>query len=106
MHYDWSTKKRKFPILLFKTDDPFDCSKWSMPIEIENPRGTIDRDLFWDDDTGTVYLASDWGSIYLAEVNFETGSSSTPVKIWSGSGGSNPEGPHLQERRLLLPTRR
>jgi beta-xylosidase len=95
MHYDWSTKMRKFPILLFKTDDPFDSSKWSMPIEIENPRGTIDPDLFWDDDTGTVYLASGWGSIYLAEVNLEIGSSSTPVKIWTGSGGSNPEGPHI-----------
>ncbi|KAL3483774.1 xylosidase : arabinofuranosidase [Aspergillus germanicus] len=94
-YHDGFLYVRVFPILLFKTNNPFDSRKWSMPIEIDNPRGTIDPDLFWNNDNGTVYLASGWGSIYLAEVNVETGSSSTPVKIWAGSGGSNPEGPHI-----------
>ncbi|KAL3447705.1 glycosyl hydrolase [Aspergillus insuetus] len=95
MHYDYTINKRVFQILLFKTDNPFDSSKWSIPIEIANPQGTIDPDLLWDNDNGTMYLASGWGSIYLAELNLETGSASTPAKIWSGSGGSNPEGPHF-----------
>jgi xylan 1,4-beta-xylosidase len=88
------------------TDDP--AGEWSEPIWVD--QSGIDPSLFFDDD-GRVYLTSfyapstastdpnttnpDWG-IQQSEIDIATGRRlSEPRVIWSGTGGSNPEGPHL-----------
>ena len=83
---------------LFSTTDPFDYTAWSGGLKISNRQKTIDPDLFWDDD-GTVYMASGWGAIYLSTVDLTTGTASSPAaRIWNGTGGSNPEGPHIYKK--------
>ncbi|MFF3138604.1 glycoside hydrolase family 43 protein [Streptomyces mirabilis] len=88
------------------TDDP--AGEWSEPIWVE--QGGIDPSLFFDDD-GRVYLTSSynpgvnhtdpnttdpgWG-IQQSEIDIATGKLLTePRVIWSGTGGSDPEAPHL-----------
>jgi beta-xylosidase len=83
--------------LLFTSSDPFSFSSWSDGLIIANPQGTIDGDLFWDDD-GTVYMASGWGAIYLSTVDLSTGTVSPVTRIWNGTGGSNPEAPHIYKK--------
>jgi len=72
---------------------------WSDPIVI--PVQNIDPSLYFDDD-GTVYYTgtSPWdGSehgIYQAEIDIATGEFLTEYqRIWDGTGGRYPEGPHL-----------
>lgn len=83
-------------ILLFQTTDPFDDASWSDPLPIENPANDIDPDLFWDAD-GTLYM-SVAGGIWISELNIETGVVSEPFRSWNGTGGRNPEGPHIYFR--------
>ncbi|MCA9890309.1 MAG: glycoside hydrolase family 43 protein [Anaerolineae bacterium] len=74
------------------TEDP--AGEWSEPIWIDRPG--IDSSLFFDDD-GSVYFT--WTmqfGIYQAEIDIETGELLTPDRlVWSGTGGRNPEAPHL-----------
>ncbi|OBT76676.1 hypothetical protein VF21_03911 [Pseudogymnoascus sp. 05NY08] len=91
----WAATARYY---LFSSEDPFDDSSWSEGLRVENPQKTIDPDLFWDDD-GQFYMASGWGGIYLSTVNLTTGAVSTPAtRTWNGTGGSNPEGPHIYKK--------
>lgn len=83
-------------LLLFKTDDIYDESAWSEPVRVENPADDIDPDLFWDDD-GKVYMSVAAG-IYVSEVDLDTGAATEPFRIWNGTGGRNPEGPHFYHR--------
>ena len=78
---------------LFKTADPFTNQAWSDPV-IFNISG-IDPDLFWDDD-GTTYMAN--AGVNLREINTETGATTEPIRIWNGTGGSSPEGPHIYKK--------
>ena len=78
---------------LFRTSDPFDNSAWSQPILFNAP--SIDPDLFWDDD-GKLYMA--YAGIGLAKLNAETGGLSEGVRIWNGTGGVYPEGPHIYKK--------
>lgn len=88
------------------TDNP--AGAWSEPIWLD--QGGIDPSLFFDDD-GRVYLTSTynpsaanhdggstepgWG-IQQSEIDIATGRLLTePRMIWSGTGGTHPEGPHL-----------
>ncbi len=89
------------------TQDPF--GEWSDPVWVD--QGGIDPSLFFDDD-GRVYLTSTeplhfpfpaeidlvapfWG-IQQSEINITTGKLLTePRRIWTGTGGRSPEGPHL-----------
>ncbi|OBT86129.1 hypothetical protein VE02_05422 [Pseudogymnoascus sp. 03VT05] len=84
------------------SEDPFDDAAWSDGLRVENPQKTIDPDLFWDDD-GQVYMASGWGGggIYLSTVNLSIGAASPVTRIWNGTGGSNPEGPHIYKKDSL-----
>lgn len=75
------------------TDDIY--SEWSDPIWLDVPG--IDPSLFIDDD-GTVYYNGTHGDIYVCELNLETGQTGPRVDIWSGSGGRDPEGPHIYKR--------
>lgn len=85
--------------LLFQADDPYSDEGWGIPLTITNPTGGnhIDPDLFWDDDD-TAYMATGWGTIFLSTVNTTSGVASERVEIWKGTGGSNPEAPHIYRK--------
>ena len=90
-----------------QTQDPF--GEWSDPVWVD--QGGIDPSLFFDDD-GRVYLSSTeslhfplpeeidlaapfWG-IQQSEIDIATGKLlSETRRIWAGTGGRSPEGPHL-----------
>ena len=74
------------------TKDPL--GEWSDPVFVN--QGGIDPSLFFDDD-GNVYLSSTGeGAIVQSRIDIKTGERLTDVKqIWTGTGGSYPEGPHL-----------
>ena len=72
---------------------------WSEPVNIDIQ--CIDPSLFFDDD-GKVYFTGNtpWDGrptgIYQAEIDITTGELLTDYKkIWDGTGGRHPEGPHL-----------
>lgn len=78
-------------------DDP--SGPWSEPVWIEQPG--IDPDLFEDHD-GRVYFlrnnANESGprGLVMGEINLATGVIQGPMRmLWSGTGGYEPEGPHL-----------
>ncbi|KAK1843380.1 xylosidase arabinofuranosidase [Colletotrichum chrysophilum] len=84
--------------LLFHTEDPYSDASWSIPLLITNPGGSnhIDPDLFWED--GTAYMATGWGRIFLSVIDVNTGNASGKVEIWKGTGGNNPEAPHIYKK--------
>jgi alpha-N-arabinofuranosidase len=81
-------------------DDP--AGPWSDPIWVD--QGGIDPSLFFAAD-GKVYWTGNgtgWAAmrgVYQSEIDPVTGRRLTePRLIWTGSGGSYPEGPHLFQR--------
>jgi xylan 1,4-beta-xylosidase len=78
------------------TKDP--AGEWSEPVLLD--QGGIDPSLFFDDD-GKVYLTTAGSSgcaarICQSEIDIKTGKRLSEIKpLWSGTGGSSPEGPHL-----------
>ena len=78
------------------TKDP--AGSWSDPIALD--QGGIDPSLFFDDD-GKVYLTTAGSPncaalICQSEIDIKTGKLLSDIKpLWSGTGGSSPEGPHL-----------
>ncbi len=73
------------------TDDIY--GKWSSPVML--PFGGIDPSLFFDDD-GKVYYSGTDKTVFICEINIETGEAvGEPKCVWNGTGGNNPEGPHL-----------
>lgn len=74
---------------------------WSEPVWLKDGGG-IDPSLFFDDD-GTVYYTRQQGGRhgYTAQrtLNLETGKLEGPLKkLWEGTGGIWPEGPHLYKK--------
>ncbi|MBN2195274.1 MAG: glycoside hydrolase family 43 protein [Polyangiaceae bacterium] len=72
---------------------------WSDPVWVRESVFTMDPSLLFDDD-GRVYYTRHGderrGAIYQAEIDIATGIlSAEPRKIWGGTGGIWPEGPHL-----------
>lgn len=73
---------------------------WSEPVMLD--QGGIDPSLFFDDD-GKVYLTTGGGQcpmrICQSEIDPKTGKRLSEIKgLWSGTGGSSPEGPHLYKK--------
>jgi xylan 1,4-beta-xylosidase len=67
---------------------------WSEPVRIDSVGG-FDPDLAWDAE-GTCYLTWSDGGIVQAVLDPATGRLlSDPRPLWSGTGGRDPEGPHL-----------
>lgn len=67
---------------------------WSDPVWIE-AQG-IDPDIFFDDN-GSVYIISSTFGLY--EIDLKTGKSVSEVrKVWNGTGGRYPEGPHIYKK--------
>lgn len=78
---------------LFTSSDP--AGPWSDPVPVPGVTG-IDPDLAWDDD-GTCYCT--WSGIHQIRIDTTSGrSDDKPRTLYSGSGGSFPEGPHLHRR--------
>lgn len=79
---------------LVYTDDP--RGEWSDPVWIR--QGGIDPSLYFED--GHCYLVSNPGdAIWLCEIEPKTGKQLTESKrIWEGTGGRYPEGPHIYKR--------
>jgi xylan 1,4-beta-xylosidase len=88
----------------FIVDASDPAGPWSEPVwiggrEDEGKESGIDPSLLFDDD-GKVYLArqdgGERGGINLAEIDVATGKLKAASKrIWNGTGGVWPEGPHL-----------
>ncbi len=69
---------------------------WSDPIWVN--QGGIDPELFFDDD-GKCYFMSTDQQIKLREIDVKTGKFIGDQKrIWEGTGGRYPEGPHLYKK--------
>ncbi|PNS15955.1 hypothetical protein CAC42_4356 [Sphaceloma murrayae] len=79
--------------LLFATTDPFSSASWSDPVIFKSQY--IDPDLFWDDD-GQAYVSQ--ADITQNTIDLATGELGPEVRIWNGTGGVYPEGPHIYKR--------
>lgn len=79
---------------LVYTDDP--RGKWSEPVWFK--QGGIDPSLYFEN--GKCYMVSNPdGAIWLCEINPKTGEQLTESRrIWGGTGGRFPEGPHVYKR--------
>lgn len=84
--------------LLVTAEDP--AGPWSDPVRVRGALG-IDPDLAWDED-GTCYLTwaafdpAGLGGISQAVLDPATGELlSERRRLWQGTGGQHPEGPHL-----------
>ncbi|MEJ5188504.1 MAG: glycoside hydrolase family 43 protein [Breznakiellaceae bacterium] len=81
---------------IVRAQDP--AGPWTDPLILE--WGGIDPSLLFDND-GKVYLTgtgtvNELPGIYQAEIDIETGCLCSPRRrIWQGTGGKYPEGPHL-----------
>ena len=86
------------------TDNPY--GEWSDPVFIDLPG--IDSSLFFDDDGRVYYTGAFDNGIFISELKFSykydengrvTDMSCDVVSdrkvIWNGTGGNDPEGPHL-----------
>ena len=66
--------------------------------------GGIDTSIFFDDATGKIFMHGSAGpgpmtKIHLFEIDLETGEKlSEEKKIWDGTGGIYPEGPHIYKK--------
>lgn len=70
--------------------------EWSEPIFVD--QGGIDPTLFWDNDN-VYFLSTANNEILLSEINILTGKRLTePRRIWYGTGGRYPEGPHIYKK--------
>jgi alpha-N-arabinofuranosidase len=76
------------------TDNP--ANEWSNPIKVE--QGGIDPSLFFEN--GKCYMVSNPdGYLTLCEINPLTGETLSPSrKLWTGTGGRYPEGPHIYKK--------
>ena len=79
---------------LVYTNDP--KGEWSDPVWLE--QGGIDPSLLFED--GKCYLTSNPdGAIWLCEIDPKTGKTlSESKRIWGGTGGRYPEGPHIYKK--------
>ena len=74
------------------TDDIY--GEWSEPVFFDF--GGIDPSFFFDEDGKTYYNGTDDGGVFICEVDLKTGQRlSEKHYSWNGTGGNNPEGPHI-----------
>lgn len=77
------------------TKDP--AGEWSEPVFLDTPG--IDPSFFFDDDGKAYYMGTGNPEIYIREIDFESGKLvGEPVKLWAGTGGAYPEGPHIYKK--------
>lgn len=79
---------------LVHTTDP--AGEWSEPVWLK--QGGIDPSLYFEGDKCYLVSNPDVG-IYLCEINPLTGEQlSESKRIWNGTGGRHPEGPHIYKK--------
>ncbi len=79
---------------IVRASDP--AGPWSNPSWVEQPG--IDPSLFFDDDGTVLYTTAHFGAFQSA-IDIDTGKVlKPPTRVWSGTGGQHPEGPHLLRR--------
>lgn len=77
------------------TKDP--KTGWSDPIHLDTPG--IDPSFFFDEDDRTYYTGAFNGKIFMQEIDISTGASIGELEyIWDGTGGNDPEGPHIYKK--------
>lgn len=77
------------------TKDP--AGEWSDPVFLNTPG--IDPSFFFDDDGKAYYTGTGSPEIYLREIDLEKGKLvGETIKLWAGTGGAYPEGPHLYKK--------
>ncbi|KAI0407275.1 glycosyl hydrolase [Xylaria palmicola] len=86
--------------VIFNSKDPFNPQAWSKAVHFDFEG--YDTSPVWDVD-GKTYIvgAHAWRvspGIMLAEANLNTGKVGEWKKIWDGTGGSAPEGPHIYQK--------
>ena len=70
---------------------------WSKPIPIDTPG--IDPSFFFDEDDNVYYTGASDGKIFMQQIDITTGNSIGQMQfLWGGTGGNDPEGPHLYEK--------
>ena len=70
--------------------------EWSEPVWLDFEG--IDPSLFFDDDGKCYYTGTDTG-VYICEIDPVTGKRLGEKQYpWNGTGGNNPEGPHLYKK--------
>lgn len=94
MYYMVTTNMSHKGNFLVYTDNP--RGEWSDPVWIE--QGGIDPSLYFE--AGKCYLVSNPGGyITLCEIDPLSGKQLSPSKrIWGGTGGRYPEGPHIYKK--------
>jgi alpha-N-arabinofuranosidase len=72
------------------------AGEWSDPIRSSDGEaaGGIDPSLFFDDDGKVYFTYTDYG-MKQAEIDIKTGILGEIKPVWGGTGGRNPEAPHL-----------
>ncbi len=86
---------------LVTTTDP--KKGWSEPIWLTDWPG-IDPSLYFEENRTFIHGTRGWdrdeeSGIYLAEIDLETGKLISERKnVWSGTGATDPEGPHLYKK--------
>jgi len=77
------------------TKDP--AGEWSDPVFLNTPG--IDPSFFFDDDGKAWYLGTGSPEIYIREIDLKEGRlTGEAIKLWAGTGGAYPEGPHLYKK--------
>lgn len=84
-------------IVVFTTNNPYDDESWSNAIYVSNLAGTIDPDIFWDDD-GRILMAIAGSPIQASYIDLKSGNASGLFDLWNGTGGEFPEGPHIYKK--------
>lgn len=78
------------------TKDPFQKNAWSDPVRLETPG--IDPSFYFEGEHA-YYTGAAESKIFLCEIDIKTGKYiKEPVFIWNGTGGNDPEGPHLYKK--------
>ena len=77
------------------TKDP--AGEWSEPIFLDTPG--IDPSFFFDEDGRAYYIGTNDSTIYVRELDLQSGKLvGETMKIWKGTGGAYPEGPHIYKK--------
>lgn len=70
---------------------------WSDPVHIDTPG--IDPSFFFDEDDRVYYTGACNGKIFMQEIDIATGTLLSDLEyIWEGTGGNDPEGPHIYRK--------
>jgi beta-xylosidase len=90
----------RFVNIIMTSTNPYSSASWSDPVHFDFEG--YDTSPFWDDN-GKTYITGTFAwevtpGIQLFPINLKTGERGNITKIWDGTGGEAPEGPHLRRK--------